>query len=212
MFPLPALYLRMFQHHGHRFWWPGETPFEIAVGAILVQNIQWRRVEAMLARHPWLKDPLRVLSVPEEELAALLRPLGSGARKAGALQALARIFPDLTNRSTPEAREALLAIRGIGPETADSILLYALERPMFVVDAYTRRILSRFYGDGRFLRMPYDALRVWLESQVPRDVPLYQDFHAQFVAHAQVLCRPRPRCDACFLRTGCPGARGTGDG
>ena len=212
MIPLPALYLRMFQHHGHRFWWPGEAPFEIAAGAILVQNIQWRRVEAMLDRHPWLKDPREVLSVPERTLATLLRPLGSGARKAGALRALARIFPDLANRSTPEARETLLSIRGIGPETADSILLYALGRPVFVVDAYTRRILSRFYGDGRFLRMPYDALQRWLESQVPRDVLLYQDFHAQFVAHAQTLCRPRPRCEACFLRRGCSGAREAGNG
>jgi len=206
MLPLPALYLRMFQHHGHRFWWPGETPFEIAAGAVLVQNIQWKRVEAVLARHPWLKNPREVLSTPQKDLAALLRPLGSGARKAGALQALARIFPELVLLPTHEARKGLLAIQGIGPETADSVLLYALGRPVFVVDAYTRRILSRIYGDGRFLRMPYETLQKWLESRVPRDVALYQDFHAQFVAHAQTLCRPRPRCPACFLRRGCLGA------
>ncbi len=203
MLPLPALYLRMFQHHGHRFWWPGKTPFEIAAGAILVQNIQWKRVEAVLASHPGLKEPGMVLSMPEEELASLLRPLGSGARKAGALQALARIFPDLWSWSTLQAREALLAVRGIGPETADSILLYALGRPVFVVDAYTRRILARLRGDRRFLRMPYDMLRLWLEAQIPQDVALYQDFHAQFVVHAQSLCRPRPRCRECFLRMGC---------
>lgn len=205
MLPLPLLYLRLFQRYGHRFWWPGEAPFEVAAGAILVQNIQWKRVAHLLQTHPFLKNPDEVPAIPEHELSALLRPLGSGARKAGALKALARIFPELPKRSLQEARQALLDVKGIGPETADSILLYAFHRPIFVIDAYTRRILARLYGDGRFLKMRYDELRGWVEAQIPRDVVLYQDFHAQFVIHAQTSCRPRPRCETCVLWRWCLG-------
>lgn len=206
MIPLPLLYLRMFQQYGHRFWWPGETPFEISAGAILVQNIQWKRVATLLQAHPWLRDPDRVLAAPEEELVALVRPLGSGARKAGALRELARMFPELPHLPLSEARKALLQVKGIGPETADSILLYAFSKPVFVVDAYTRRILSRLSGDERFRTMPYDRLRLWIETRIPQDVALYKDFHAQFVIHAQTLCRPHPRCPDCPLRAWCLGA------
>ncbi len=202
-FSVPLLYMRLFQRYGHRFWWPGDTPFEIAVGAVLVQNVQWRRVEHLFQEHPGLKDPQYVQRIPEARLAQWLRPVGSSLRKARAIQALARKFPTLTTLSDEEARRMLLAIHGVGPETADSVLLYALNRPVFVVDAYTRRILARVWDQEALLRIPYDTLRRWLEARIPRDVAWYQDAHAQFVVHAQRVCRVRPRCEACVLRSVC---------
>lgn len=202
-FPLSLLYLRLFQRYGHRFWWPGTTPFDIAVGAVLVQNSPWRRVEQIFRLNPWLCDRETVQKIGTDTLAETIWPVGSRFRKARALQALAEIFPHLQNLPDKEARKALLRIHGIGPETADSILLYAFQRPVFVVDAYTRRILARLWDNPNFTKVSYDDLRQWLEVRLPREVAWYQDAHAQFVIHAQTVCRIRPQCVRCILQSIC---------
>lgn len=177
------------------------------VGAILTQNTAWRNVERAVAN---LKRE-KVLSVaalrdlPLDRLAGLIRSSGYFNQKAIKLKALVAFLDDRYGGSIARMRKAplerlrgeLLAIRGVGPETADSILLYALEKPVFVVDAYTRRI---FYRHHYFETFPtYDEVQERFESELPRDLDLYNDFHAQIVAVGHHFCKPTPRCEGCPL-------------
>jgi endonuclease-3 related protein len=202
---LPVLYRRLYSSYGPQHWWPGDTPLEIAVGAILTQNTAWTNVEkaiAVLKTHRLLS--LKQLArLSPAELAPLIRSAGfyniKAARLAIFLQWLMVNggFRGLRRIPTRTLRPLLLACSGIGPETADSILLYALGRPVFVIDAYTRRILSRYgliAGDE-----PYESLRLLLESSLPRSPRLYNDYHALLVHLAKVHCRARPACDSCPL-------------
>lgn len=205
--PLVEVYRTLHARFGHRNWWPGETPFEIMVGAILTQNTAWRNVEKAVAN---LKRE-KVLSVaglrnlPLERLAELIRSSGYFNQKAIKLKALVAFLDHRYGGSIARMRKAplerlrgeLLAIRGVGPETADSILLYALDKPVFVVDAYTRRIFHRHHY---FETLPsYDEVQERFESELPRDLDLYNDFHAQIVAVGHHFCKPNPRCEGCPL-------------
>jgi len=192
---------------GHQGWWPGETPLEVCVGAILTQNTNWANVEKAIAN---LKaaGKLSVTALHETdhaELAALIRPAGYFNVKARRLMNfIARVhetFGDdlagFLDRSVHTLREELLAIKGVGRETADSMILYAAGQCSFVVDAYTCRILLR-HG----LIDPeadYEAVKDLLEGSLADDVELYNDFHAQFVAVGKHYCRPTARCDGCPL-------------
>ncbi|MCF6192631.1 MAG: hypothetical protein L3J76_05835, partial [Candidatus Hydrothermae bacterium] len=193
--------------YGHRFWWPARTPFEMVVGAVLTQNVRWERVEQslrLLERVGYLSPDALARANPKD-LVPLLRPVGYYSRKAPLLVRIAQWYlahhrrsPDLT------WREGLLEIHGVGPETADSILLYAFRLPRFVVDAYTRRILGRVYGRPGPWDARYETFQAWIEARLPRDVPLYQDFHAQLVEVGKQACRKRtPRCERCPLRKVC---------
>jgi endonuclease-3 related protein len=204
---LEELYNKAWQALGPQGWWPGETPFEVAVGAILTQNTNWGNVAKAIAvlKHQDLLDPRALLDLAEAELAQFIRPAGYYNVKARRLKnflgflasrygnSLERMAEDEVERLRP----ALLGVKGIGPETADSILLYALHKPTFVVDAYTFRILSRHHLIGE--ACSYEELRGLFMEHLPSEVPLYQEYHALLVSLGKEWCRPRPRCDTCPL-------------
>jgi endonuclease-3 related protein len=202
---LRSIYRRLFRAFGPQHWWPGDTPLEIAVGAILTQNTAWANVEKSIAalRSRRLLDIEELARLSPTELAPLIRSAGfyniKAARVAGFVKWLRAHggFAGLRRRTTPELRTLLLSRDGIGPETADSILLYALARPVFVIDAYTRRILSRYgliAGDE-----PYEDLRRLFESSLPGTAALFNEYHALLVRLAKMSCRSRPVCDSCPL-------------
>ena len=202
---LPVIYQRLHRAFGPQHWWPGDTPLEIAVGAILTQNTAWANVEKAIAvlKSYRLLSLKRLARLSPLELAPLIRSAGFHNIKATRLAAFLGWleahggFPGLRRIPTGALRPLLLACNGVGPETADSILLYALGRPVFVVDTYTRRILSRYgliAGDE-----PYEPLRLMFESSLPHSQRLYNECHALLVRLAKVNCRSRPICDSCPL-------------
>jgi endonuclease-3 related protein len=209
---LLPLFSRLLRTWGPQHWWPGETPFEVMVGAVLTQNTAWTNVEkaiANLVAHDWL-DAGRIAGLRRQDLARCLKPSGYYNVKAERLQAFCRWYrqaggyPALARLPTAELREALLAVTGIGPETADDILLYAFARPVFVVDAYTRRLFSRYElcrGDE-----PYEQLRTAVEAAGGADTGFFNELHALIVRHAKEVCRVRPRCSNCVLAGRCPAA------
>lgn len=201
-------YRRLRRHFGHRNWWPARTRFEVILGALLTQNTSWNNVEKALTnlRRADALTATKLSRLSPARLARLLRPSGYYRQKTRAVRGfLAHLnngyrgsLARLLARPTTELREELLALRGIGPETADSILLYAAGRPVFVIDAYTRRVLAR-HG----LAQPnaaYEQLQDYFETHLPRRAALYNDFHAQLVAVGKNFChRERPDCAACPL-------------
>lgn len=201
-------YQALYSALGPQSWWPARTPFEVIVGAILTQNTAWTNVERAIAnlRGARLLTPRAILRAPQPKLARLIRSSGYFRQKAKKLKAFARFLRDdyggslarMFRRPTAELRKKLLAVHGIGPETADSILLYAGKRPVFVVDAYTRRMLQR-HG----LAAPgesYETLRKRFERSLPQQVSLYNEFHALIVRTGKEWCRPNaPRCEQCPL-------------
>ncbi len=201
-------YRRLRHHFGHRDWWPARTRFEVILGALLTQNTNWSNVEKALAnlRGARALTPARLSRLHAATLARLLRPSGYYRQKARAVRGfLAHLnngyrgsLARLLARPTDELREELLALRGIGPETADSILLYAAGRPVFVIDTYTRRVLAR-HGLAQS-KTSYEQLQAYFETHLPRRPALYNDFHAQLVAVGKHYChRQRPDCAACPL-------------
>lgn len=203
-----TIYRRLLAHFGPQHWWPAETPFEVVVGAILTQHTAWTNVERALAalRRLKLLTPRTLTRLPERRLARLLRPVGYFNVKARRLKGfLSFLFHDYGGRlealweeDAASLRRTLLNLPGIGPETADSILLYAGGMPVFVVDTYTRRVLSR-HG---FVTPTtgYDEIQRLLMDRLPKNVGLYNEFHALFVRVGKELCRGVPRCDRCPLR------------
>ncbi|MGI6036127.1 MAG: endonuclease III domain-containing protein [Limnochordia bacterium] len=205
------IYRRLLAFYGPQGWWPAETPFEMCVGAILTQATAWRNVELAIAR---LKDndllsPGSLIAAGEEVLADLIRPSGYYRQKAARLISLDRYILSrgssmdwLKQEDPKELRQELLAVNGIGPETADSILLYAGNHPVFVVDAYTRRILHRL---GLIqASLDYHRIQQLFMDQLPKDPALYQEYHALIVALGKEACNPKPRCGLCPLRDLCP--------
>ena len=203
---------------GAQNWWPADSVFEVMVGAILTQNTSWanveRAIEGLKARG--CLDPSRILSLRHETLANLIRPAGYFNVKARRLVSFCQWYLDqggystLSSWSDDRLRKALLGVHGVGPETADDMLLYAFERPVFVVDAYTRRFFSRLglVADD----IAYEPLRSFAEGSlaiVPVDerVQLYNELHALIVAHGKSICRPKPHCCECSLRRRCPMGR-----
>jgi endonuclease-3 related protein len=204
---------------GHAGWWPGETPFEVCVGAILVQNTAWRNAEKALdvLRAHGLLSFAALSRLDADAIAPLVRSSGVFRVKARRLRAFLDFLGGrfggsveaMRGRSAADLRAALLAVHGVGRETADTIALYAAGRPLFVVDAYTRRILTRLglaRGDE-----PYDALQGLFHRRLPRDAALFNDYHAQLVRLGKNVCRPRPLCDECPRATVCA-RRGVGRG
>ena len=208
---LAEVYARLLAARGHQHWWPGETPFEVAAGAVLTQNTAWVNVERAISalKAAGALDPAAILAMPHEDLARLIRPAGYFNVKARRLRSAVRFLWDeaggdparLAGRDAGPLRERLLSVPGVGPETADSILLYAVGVPVFVVDAYTRRMFGRIGvidpADG------YDDVRSTFEAALPRDAALFNDYHAQIVAHGKLTCRPRPLCGDCVVADLC---------
>lgn len=207
---LPEYYRRLRAHFGHQHWWPGDTAFEICVGAILTQNAAWTNVEKAIAnlKRARALSPTALHHLSHRQVAALIRPSGYFNVKARRLKNFVTFLvseydSDLRNMFSepwPALRERLLAINGIGPETADSILLYAGDKPVFVVDAYTKRVLAR-HGVVKSSTTYHEVQELFHKNLQPRRVGLYNDFHAQFVAVAKNFCSARvAHCDDCPLR------------
>lgn len=205
------IFKRMYHFYGPLEWWPAETPFEVCVGAILTQNTAWTNVEraiaALKARDLLSAEGLH--AVAAGELAALIRPAGYFNVKSGRLKAfvgwlfahhggsLERMFAG----DWRVLREELLKVRGIGPETCDSILLYAGQKPTFVVDAYTRRLFHRLGLLPE--KAGHEQTRSLFMDNLPNRVPLFNEYHALIVEQCKQFCRTRPRCNGCPLANRC---------
>jgi endonuclease III related protein len=204
---LVAAYHALNDHFGNLHWWPGESPLEVIVGAILTQNTSWQNVEKAIAnlKTAHLLSAEALLAIPESSLAALIRPSGYYNIKARRLKSFFAFLRDcfhgnidvMMEEGTLALREKLLQVRGIGEETADSMLLYAGGKPIFVVDAYTRRILMRHGIIGE--RITYGAIQRLFMEHLPLDAPLYNQYHALLVNTGKNYCRKKPRCEVCPL-------------
>jgi len=217
---LMQIFDRLAAHFGPLHWWPAESPFEVVIGAILTQNTAWRNVELAIGRlrSAGVLSPGGVAALPPGELEEHIRPAGFFRQKAERLQLFVRHLAaqhggDLERMlSGPlvQVRTELLTLKGVGPETADSILLYAGGRPSFVVDAYTRRLFSRLgvlNGDEG-----YEAIRSLFMDNLPVDVDLFNEYHALIVEECKVFCRKRrPLCRECPLLSLCPFGQGCPD-
>ncbi len=202
-----GIYRRLYRHYGDLHWWPGEGALEISVGAILTQNTAWTNVEKAIKR---LKQA-RSLSVnalsrlPHRRLARLIKSTGYFNVKARRLKNFIIFLRDryggslqeMSREKTDRLRRELLSVNGIGPETADSILLYAGEKPIFVIDAYTKRILSR-HGLLPYEKS-YNEFQSLFMNLLPRNVALYNQYHAMLVNVGKDFCRKKPRCNSCPL-------------
>ncbi len=213
-----TIYQQLASHYGKQQWWPADTPFEVMIGAVLTQNTSWNSVEKAINN---LKDakilsPNGIAQSDHQKLGELIRPSGYFNQKAERLHRLVKWYFEhgemdgIQQRSTIELRESLLSLNGIGPETADDILLYAFERPVFVIDAYTRRIFSR-YGliNGK---EKYEQLRILCEDTFAAHdhrVSLFNEFHALIVSHAKMFCKTKPVCSGCPLIDGCQYGKNT---
>ncbi|MBI5570963.1 MAG: endonuclease III domain-containing protein [Desulfomonile tiedjei] len=195
------------ERFGHRNWWPAGSPFEVCVGAVLTQNTAWKNVVKAIANlkaEPAL-DPLRLYEMDLMQLAELIRPCGYYNVKAARLKNLVSHLVEkhggdldaLFLPPTAALREELLSINGVGKETADSIILYAAYKPIFVVDAYTKWVLERHGLMPE--RNDYDSIQAFFHANLECTVELFNDFHAQFVAVGHAFCRKTPKCDQCPL-------------
>jgi endonuclease-3 related protein len=204
---LVEVYERLAAHFGPTHWWPGDSAFEIAVGAVLTQNTAWTNVEKAIEnlKRARALSPKAILACDEEKLHELLRPSGYFRVKTKRLRSFCAYLVDryggsmarMARRPLAALRQELLGVDGIGPETADDILLYACEKPVFVVDAYTRRIFSR-HG----LVAPdtgYEALRAFFERNLDADLHVFKEYHGLIVYTGKDFCRRSPQCEACPL-------------
>ncbi len=212
---LNEVYERLLAAFGPQQWWPGESPFEVLVGAVLVQNTAWRNAERAIEnlREAGVMDPRALYAVPEPELAELIRSAGYFQVKTKRLRNLLKLIVERYDGSLDgmfqadlySLRETLLRVSGIGPETADAILLYAGKLPTFVVDTYTHRVLARHGWIG--YEAEYHEIKDHFEASLPADAALYNEYHALLVRLGKEFCRKTgPKCDTCplveFLPTG----------
>jgi endonuclease-3 related protein len=208
---LMDIYHQLFERYGSQHWWPGDSPFEVMVGAILTQSAAWQNVEKAIAnlKNAGVMSPLALRDIPLDELAGLIHPCGYYNAKALKLKALVNWLYEscsdnldrLFTRNMEILRCQLLSVHGIGPETADSILLYAGNKPVFVIDSYTRRIISRLGLAPE--KDSYDAYQALFMDNLPPDVVLFNEFHALLVRLGKESCRKQPVCDRCCLFAMC---------
>ncbi len=213
---LPEVYQRLYRAYGAQHWWPGEGPFEVIVGAILTQSAAWTNVEKALAsmRAAGCWSFTAVHSIPEADLAVIVRPSGYFNAKARKLKAFAAHLAEnyggleglsvLLAQETGTLREELLSIHGIGDETADDIVVYAAEKPSFVIDSYTRRIIDRMGLAPGGKNPKYGDYQDLFHDNLPADTALFNEYHALLDRHAKDPCAKRePQCGACCLADIC---------
>jgi len=200
-------YEALLGHFGPQHWWPGSSPFEVIVGAVLTQNTNWGNVEKAInnLKAADVLDCGKIDKMSHEELAPLIRPAGYFNIKARRLKNLIHFLQNryegsleaLADQPVDMLREELLSVKGVGRETADSIILYALSKLTFVVDAYTHRILARHLCIAP--ESDYDEIKEYCQDQLPPDIAIYNECHALFVRLGKEHCKPRPKCDNCPL-------------
>lgn len=202
------IYRILYRTYGPRNWWPGETPFEVMVGAILTQNTSWRNVEKAIheLKDKGVLDPVGIHHLKRSELARLIKSSGYYRIKADRLKSFVNFLFEnyggeierMGKEEPQRLREKLLRVRGIGPETADSILLYGLKKPIFVVDAYTRRILLRHGLISK--RASYEEMQRLFMDHLPHEEKLFNEYHALIVHLGKTLCKKIPRCGICPIK------------
>jgi endonuclease-3 related protein len=205
---LMEIYHRLFKAYGPRHWWPGETPFEVMVGAILTQNTSWKNVEKAIQslKNKGSLSPEGIYRLKKSQLASLIKSSGYYRIKADRLKAFVNFLFEkydgnisrMRKEELRTLRQKLLGVKGIGPETADSILLYSLGKPIFVVDAYTKRILSRHGMISE--RDSYEETQRLFANHLPHHKRLFNEYHALLVHLGKTVCKKIPRCDICPLR------------
>jgi endonuclease-3 related protein len=208
---LEQVYQRLFSRYGQQYWWPAEEPFEVIVGAILTQSTSWKNVEKAIIRlkNAGVLNPIALDEIPPDELAGLIYSSGYYNAKAGKLKAFARnlcqkyqfSLQKLFAQDMLQLRSELLSIYGIGQETADSIILYAARKPIFVIDAYTHRIMDRLesnHGKGNYTQLQ----NLFMDNLAP-DERMYNEYHALLVRHGKNVCRKTPLCSVCCLAGEC---------
>ncbi len=204
---LIRIFFKLYSFYGPQKWWPGDTPFEIAIGAILTQNTNWSNVEKAIEnlKKEGILSPEELNKTSDKRISKLIKPSGYYNVKTKRIRAFLDFLFDychgnlkmLEDEETSKLRELLLSIYGIGPETADSILLYALEKPVFVVDAYTKRVLSRHNILNN--AASYEEYQNLFHNELIRDVQLYNEYHALFVRVGKDYCKHRSLCAGCPL-------------
>lgn len=209
--PLDRVFERLYASVGPLHWWPAETPFEVCVGAILTQNTAWTNVEKAIInlKQADIMTPKALCGCPEETLSGLIRPAGYFNVKSRRLKDFVEwlylrfdgSLDQMFSGDWHALRADLLSVRGIGPETADSILLYAGHKPTFVVDAYTRRLFHRLGWLAK--DAGYDQTRRLFMDSLPTAVQLFNEYHAQIVEQCKRHCRTRPLCEGCPLADDC---------
>jgi endonuclease-3 related protein len=204
---LQKIYNTLYSHYGNLNWWPADTPFEVIVGTILTQNTAWSNVEKAIERFEGDLSPERVMSLSMEELQEIIRPAGFFRQKAQYLKAVTEWFMSyecnidlIRKHSLSDIRLELLKVRGVGNETADSILLYAFGLPSFVVDAYTMRFFRRFPVDAG---NTYMEVKNYCEKELPSDIEVYNHFHALIVHNGKEHCKKKAECAGCPLEKYC---------
>jgi endonuclease-3 related protein len=211
---LDEIYSRLLEAYGPQHWWPADTALEVMIGAVLTQNTTWQSVEKAIAnlKRNDLLSLAKLYALPPEQLARLIRPSGYFNLKAQRLKNLIELVAKTFGGSleimgqveTERLRNELLTVKGVGPETADSILLYAFHRPIFVVDGYTRRVYSRHCIIEQTAH--YQELQELVMDNLPSDVYLFNEYHALLVRVGKLHCQSKPRCQGCPLESLLPSA------
>ena len=204
---ISRIYELLNDRYGNLGWWPGDSPYEIMVGAVLTQNTNWNNIEKAIANFKGKLSPEFVENISYDELIDIIRPAGFFNQKAGYLKAVTEWFKrfgyseeTVKRGELVDLRKELLAVKGVGRETADSILLYAFGFPTFVIDAYTNRLLTRV---GFEVPKKYDEVKALFEGVLPRDEALYNNYHACIVINAKEHCKAKPVCAGCPLEMVC---------
>lgn len=201
------IYNKLLEYYEYRNWWPAKTDYEMMVGAILTQNTTWKNVEKAMENLGDHLNPIDILGMKKNTLSSLIRPSGYYNQKSIKLKSLTKWYENyrfnielVRQKNIKDLRKELLEIHGVGRETADSILTYALQKPSFVIDTYTRRLFKRI---GFIVPKDYDDFKDMIENSIESNLELYGEYHALIVEHAKRFCNKNPKCHGCPLETYC---------
>lgn len=209
LLPIIEIYEKLLDYFGYQNWWPASDDYEMLIGAILTQNTNWRNVEKALSFLKKPLDPISILNMEQSKLAELIKPSGYYNQKAERIIRFTRWLIDtfgsikaIKENNQPNLRQKLLELKGIGPETADSMLVYAFDKPVFIIDAYTRRLFGRL---GYPVPKSYEAFRLQIETALGEHFMLRicNEFHALIVKQAKCFCKAKPMCSGCPLNKNC---------
>ena len=207
---LMKIYDKLLNHFGNQNWWPADTKFEVIVGAILTQQTSWKNVEKSIKnlKENNVLEPKKLFNLPIKKLESLVKPSGFFKVKSKRLRSFLKFFIEnydgdlnkMFELPLKNLRQNLLSVHGVGPETCDSIILYAGDKPVFVVDAYTMRLCERY---PLIKSKKYEEVRKFFENKLPKDVNLFKEFHALIVELGKNYCKTKPLCEKCPLNQGC---------